>query len=223
MVGTATPKEPPEGCQAYWSLSTGNELLIQWDPSTSISCPTFNLQNKQSTESVVKLLKGRQLQYRVKKSGLKAEEGKEDSFVEEDEFLTMVRFSEENPTGKATALLNWKLLVVELLPEEDAVFVLLLCLSILRSISEMKKEDVGSLLLRRRIREAKVGDRDWGSVILHPSSYSPSISSTYLLPWYWNAELFMVSQVNDHIVNSPASNYSQAEGGDKLYKQGIIS
>lgn len=82
------------------------------------------------------------MQYRVKMSGLKAEEGKGDSFVEEDEFFTIVRFSEENPTGKATALLNWKLLVVELLPEEDAVFVLLLCLSILRSISEMKKEDV---------------------------------------------------------------------------------
>ncbi|CAA3007045.1 glycine-rich domain-containing 2 [Olea europaea subsp. europaea] len=223
VVGTATPKEPPKGCQAYWSLSTGDELLIQWDPLTSTSGPTFNLQNEQSTESVVKLLKGRQMQYRVKMSGLKAEEGKEDSCVEEDEFFTIVRFSEENPTGKATALLNWKLLVVELLPEEDAVFVLLLCLSILRSISEMKKEDVGSLLVRRRIREAKVGDRDWGSVTLHPSSYSPSISSPYLLPWYWNAELFMSSQVKDHIVNPPASNYSQAEGGDKLYERGIIS
>ncbi|KAL2469130.1 hypothetical protein Fot_50706 [Forsythia ovata] len=221
VVGTATPKEPPEGCQASWSLSTGDELLIQWDPSMSTSGPTFYLLNEQSTESV-KLLKGRQLQYRVTKSGLKAEEGKE-GCVEEDDFVTIVRSSEENPTGKATALLNWKLLLVELLPEEDAVFVLLLCLSILRSISEIKKEDMGSLLVRRRIREAKVGERDWGSVILHHSLYSPSTSSPYLYPWYWNAELFMSSQVKDHIVNPPASNYSQAEGGDKLYERWIIS
>ncbi|KAL2490450.1 Protein of unknown function (DUF1399) [Abeliophyllum distichum] len=223
VLGTATPKEPPEGCQASWSLSTGDELLIQWDPLMSTSGPTFYLLNEQSTESVVKLLKGRQMQYQVKQLGLKAKEGKEEGCVEEDDFVTIVRSSDENPTGKATALLNWKLLVVELLPEEDAVFVLLLCLSILRSVSEMKKEDMGSLLVRRRIREAKVGDRDWGSVILHPSLYSPSTSSPYLYPWYWNAELFMSSQVKDHIVNPPASNYSQAEGGDKLYKRGIIS
>nr|POF22591.1 hypothetical protein CFP56_49707 [Quercus suber] len=36
-------------------------------------------------------------------------------------FVIRIRFTEENPTGRATALLNWKLLVVELLPEEDAV------------------------------------------------------------------------------------------------------
>ncbi|KAL0375785.1 UNVERIFIED_CONTAM: hypothetical protein Scaly_0696100 [Sesamum calycinum] len=31
VVGTATPKEPPEGFQASWSFSTGHELLIQYD------------------------------------------------------------------------------------------------------------------------------------------------------------------------------------------------
>ncbi|KAI3448542.1 hypothetical protein Pfo_005207 [Paulownia fortunei] len=229
VVGTATPKEPTEGFQASWSFSIGYELLIQWDSSTSISGLRFDLQNKISSEPMVKLLQGRQVQYQVKKSGLETKgkedrnkEGKEEGSTEEDEFVTIIRYSEEHPTGKATALLNWKLLVVELLPEEDAVLVLLLCLSILRSVSEMKREDVGNLLVRRRIKEAKIGDRDWGSIILHPSSYSPSISSPYLHPWYWNAKLAMASQVKDQVVGPPSPNYSQAEGGDKLYKSGII-
>lgn len=179
----------------------------------------------------VKLLQGRHLQYQVKKSDIQTKEGKEEinieemereASTEEDEYVTVVRYSEENPTGKATALLNWKLLMVELSPEEDAVLVLLLCMSILRSVSEMKREDVGSLLVRRRIREAKTGDRDWGSVILHPSSYSPSISSPYLRPWYWNAKLVMASQAKDQVVAPASSNCAQAEGGDKLYKSGII-
>ncbi|KAK6143895.1 hypothetical protein DH2020_024243 [Rehmannia glutinosa] len=209
VVGTATPKEPTEGYQASWSFSTGNDLLIQWDSSTSISGLRFDLQNNASSESM------------VKNSGIDTK-GKEKINDEENEFVTIIRYSDENPTGKATALLNWKLLVVELLPEEDAILVLLVCLSILRSVSEMKREDVGNLLVRRRIREATIGERDWGSVILHPSSYCRSISSTYLQPWYWNAKLVMASQVKDQVVTPPSPNYSQAEGGDKLYKSGII-
>lgn len=162
------------------------------------------------------------MQYRVKKSGLETEKAKEGvEQDEEDEYVTMVRYSEENPSGKATALLNWKLLAVEVLPDEDTVLVLLICLSILRSVSEMKREDVGGLLVRRRIREAKSGDRDWGSVMLHPSQCSPSISSPYLHPWYWNAALVMTSEARDQAVAPTSSNYSQAEGGDKLYRSGI--
>ncbi|KAG8363863.1 hypothetical protein BUALT_Bualt19G0066800 [Buddleja alternifolia] len=222
VVGTATPKEPPEGCQASWSFSMGYELLIQCDSSKSIPGLKFDLQYKNSSESTVKLLQGRQLQYQVKKSVLETKEGKEEESNEEDEFVTMIRFSDENPNGKATALLNWKLLVVEVVPEEDAVIVILLCLSILRSISEMKREDTGNLLVRRRIREAKVGQRDWSSVVLHPSSYSTSVSSPYLWPWYWNAKLVMESRVKDQVASTPTLSYSQAEGGDKLYKSGII-
>lgn len=142
---------------------------------------------------------------------------------EEDGFVTLVRVSDDNPTGKATALLNWKLLTVEILAEEDAVLVLLLCISIVRTISEIKKEDMGSLLVRRRIREAKLGDHDWGSVILHPSS-SPSISCGFLQPWYWNAETVMAAQTTDNMTRHSDMNlnYSPAEGGDKLYKRGIL-
>ncbi|KAH0728441.1 glycine-rich domain-containing protein 2 [Solanum tuberosum] len=232
VVGIAKPKDPPEGWHALWNLSTGHELLVQWESSRSTSGLNFSVINQQSTDSVVKLLEGRQMQYEVEKSVL----GEETEHVpneklkqvedkEEDGFITVVRFSEDNPVGKATALLNWKLMVVEFSPEEDAVFILLLCMSIIRSISEMKKEDVGSLLIRRRIKEAKLGDRDWGSVVVHASSYSPSISSPYLQPWYWNVQAVMGSQGVDNIprLQAPVLTYTPAEGGDKLYKHGIIN
>lgn len=172
----------------------------------SSSSLNFHLQNQSSPDSLVKLLRGRKMQYEVEKKGAEKDD--------EEEFITLVRFAEENPNGRATALLNWKLLVVEVLPEEDAVFALLLCISILRSVSEMRKEDVGSLLIRRRLKEPKVGARDWGSVILHPSS----ISSPHLQPWYWNAKVVVASDGADNITRQPALSYSPAEGGDKLYK-----
>ncbi|KAL6964707.1 hypothetical protein U1Q18_035765 [Sarracenia purpurea var. burkii] len=171
---------------------------------------------------------GRKMQYQ-RRTNTNAQEKRhpeedEDEDEDEDEeegFVTLVRFSEENPNGKATALLNWKLLVIEFLPEEDAVFVLLLCISILKSVSGMRKEDVGNLLIRRRLKEAKVGARDWGSVLLHPSLYSPSwIPSPHLQPWYWNAKAVMASEDTSR---QPASNYSPAEGGDNLFKRVICS
>ncbi|XP_062178238.1 glycine-rich domain-containing protein 1 isoform X2 [Alnus glutinosa] len=226
VVGTATPKEPPEQWKAAWKFSTGDELMIGWESSTSLSSLSFCLGNQMSPEPSVKLLKGRKMQYQVKNiksENKKEEEGKEEEDEEEEGFVTLVRFTEENPIGRATALLNWKLLVVELLPEEDAVMVLLLCISILRSVSMMKKEDVGCLLTRRRLKEAKLGARDWGSVILHPSSCSSSISSPYLQPWCWNAKAVMGSDGADHITRQPAFNYSPVEGSDDLYKRGIIT
>ncbi|RDX65998.1 Glycine-rich domain-containing protein 1, partial [Mucuna pruriens] len=233
VVATATPKEPTEQCKAAWCFSTGDELIIQWNSSQSVSGLTFSLLNQTSPpESSVQLMRGRQMQYQVKKkkSKRKGEEMKkeleeEDIDEEEDEesFVTVVRFTEENPDGKATALLNWRLLVVEVLPEEDAVLMLLLCISILKSVSEMKKQDVGGLLVRRRLKEPRLGSRDWGSVILHPSSWSSSIDSTYLQPWYWNAGLVIKSDAVDQLKRYPTLSQSPAEGSDKLYKHGILS
>lgn len=159
------------------------------------------------------------MQYQVSK--------REEIQIEEEEdgegFVTLVRFSEENPNGKATALLNWRVLVVELLPEEDAALALLICVSILKSVSEMRKEDVGGLLIRRRIKEQKLGTRDWGSVLIHPSSWSAAIESPYLQPWYWNADAFMAYNVADHVRRQPPLNQSPSEGNDKLYKHGLLS
>lgn len=229
MVGTATPKEPPEQWNAAWQFSTGDELVVRWETSMSISGLSFGLRS-QAAESTVKLLKGRKMQYQVKKAEPQdangacrnGEEEKEED-KEEEGFLTLVRFTEDDPDGRATALLNWKLLVVEFMPEEDAVFVLLLCTSILRSVSDMKKEDMGSLLIRRRLKEAKLGSRDWGSVVLHPFSCSSSTSSPYLQPWYLDAKAVMESDGADRTTKPPSLSYSPEEGSDQLYKQGIFT
>ncbi|CAL5380594.1 unnamed protein product [Camellia sinensis] len=225
VVGTATPKEPSEQLKASWKFSTGDELMIWWESSTSKSGLSFHLKSVTPPDTMVKLLIGRKMQYQRRNISLKHEENEEnandeqENEPEEDGFVTLVRFSEENPIGKATALLNWKLLVVEFLPEEDAVLMLLLCVSILRSVSEMRKEDVGKLSVRQRLKEAKLGARDWGSVTLHPFLSSPSVSSPHLQPWYWNAKAVMAS---DDVTRQPALNYSPAEGGDWLFKRGII-
>ncbi|XVF31413.1 hypothetical protein REPUB_Repub16aG0143800 [Reevesia pubescens] len=224
VVGTATPKQSPEQWQAAWQFSTGDELLINWGSSTSTSGLSFCLKSEKSSDSSAMLLRGQKMQYQDKT--YKETESKlvEDEKEVDDGFVTLVRFTEENPTGRATALLNWKLLVVELLPEEDAILVLLLCVSILRTVSEMSKEDVGSLLIRRRLKEAKLGARDWGSVVLRPSSLPSSSTSPYLQPWYMNANKVMAQHEGDSVTRQqPASNYSPVEGGDMLYKRGIIT
>ncbi|CAN1354952.1 Glycine-rich domain-containing protein 1 [Linum perenne] len=225
LVGTATPKEPPENWESAWLFSSGDELLVSRSspspsPSSSNSNPDlrfrFSNQSSSPSSSSVKLLRGRKMQYND-------EQQQEAESEAETGFVTLVRYSEDDPIGKATALLNWKLLIMESQPEEDAVLVLLICIAIVRSVSEIRKEDVGKLLIRRRVREAKMGDRDWGSVIVGSSS------SAYLQPWYLNgnAEIAVCSDRGEDGVagrqQQPAvSSYSLVEGGDKLYKKGII-
>lgn len=220
VVGTAKPKEESKEGRVSWSFSMGYELTVQWERESKASMDALSISlNNQDSDSSVKLLKGRKMQYQMR------EEEESSSSSEEEGFVTLVRYSEENPKGKATALLNWKLLAMEVLPEEDAVLVMLLSIAILRSASEMKKEDVGGLLIRRRLKEAKNGARDWGSVIFHPSSCPNSVvSSPYVQPWYFNPRAILV---HDHgaeqTLSQPALTSSLAEGGDKLYKRGIIT
>lgn len=228
VVGSAIPKEPPEGWQASWCFSTGDELLVKNGSSASISGLCLELKTPVRTGSWLRLLIGRQLQYQEQTSrytnDLKVynERNREQQVDGDDGFVTLVRYSEENPDGKATGLLNWKLLLVELHPEEDTAFMLLLCISLLRSITEMKKEDIGGLLIRRRLKEAKLGARDWDSVILHPFSYSSSISSPYVHPWHWNPKVLMAMEKVD-LTRPVGVRYAPEEGGDKLYKQAVIA
>ncbi|KAG4135580.1 hypothetical protein ERO13_D08G224700v2 [Gossypium hirsutum] len=216
VVGTATPKESPDQWQAAWQFSTGDELLINCGSSTSSSSLSFSMKSRESSDSFVMLLRGRKMQYQDKETESKVAEDEQE---DDDGFVTLVRFTEENPTGRATALLNWRLLVVELSPEEDAILVLLLCISILRTVSEMSKEDAGGLLVRQRLKEAKLGARDWGSIVLHPSSLSSSNTSPYLQPWYWNASQVMAQHEDTGYTRKPAP----VEGGDMLYRRGIIT
>ncbi|KAL5701073.1 hypothetical protein ACHQM5_026451 [Ranunculus cassubicifolius] len=206
VVGTAKPKDQSQD-KASWSLSTGEELTIHKVASGFI----FNLQNSTSTDSV-RLLAGRKMQYQVNNENETHGEEKEDGFV------TLVRYAPGNPNGRATALLNWKLVVVEFLPEEDAVMVMLICIAILRSVSEMESKDMGNLLVRRRSKEHRIGMRDWGSVVMNTGT----TCSTHLQPWHWNANEVMAPVKEDHSQVHMTFKYSPAEGGDKLYKRVIM-
>lgn len=54
VAGTAIPKEPSEGWQSSWSFSTGDELLIKWGASRSISDICFDLKCQPSSDSWVR-------------------------------------------------------------------------------------------------------------------------------------------------------------------------
>lgn len=198
-VGTATPNERnTEEKKVRWSLSTGYSLIIQWDGDHKLK---FQFENN---EFVIGLLRGRKLQYHV------------DEDEEEDDFFTLVRFSEENPNGKATALINWRHFAVEFLPEEDAVFVLLLCTVIIRTISEIKSQDLSRLLLRKRVNVEKLGVRDWGSVML------PSSSSPYLNPWFFNATKVTAALPEFNDARQPSYWYPPSDGKQDMYNQAIL-
>ncbi|KAL0006106.1 hypothetical protein SO802_013667 [Lithocarpus litseifolius] len=85
VVGTATPKEPPEQWKAAWKFSTGDELMIGWESCTSTSGLSFSLKNQMSPEplSEVRLLKGRKMQYQVK--NIKSESKDEESRLKDEE------------------------------------------------------------------------------------------------------------------------------------------
>ncbi|KAG8052269.1 hypothetical protein GUJ93_ZPchr0001g30364 [Zizania palustris] len=209
VVGTATPAKDQQDNKVVWCFSTGDVLTIELGDDLN-----FHLQNESSEEEnyyQARLLVGRRLNYRINKDHTSNDRS------DEEQYLTLVRISPDHTGGRATMLLNWKLLAVEFLPEEDAVFVLLLCMAIARTMTEIRREDVAGLLVRRRICEARVGQRDWGSVML-PNS--PSLDP-HLQPWHRNAT---------HVLSSAetASNgvmlmkYSPADGKDDLYRKTLI-
>uniref|UniRef100_A0A0D9V0M6 GRPD C-terminal domain-containing protein n=1 Tax=Leersia perrieri TaxID=77586 RepID=A0A0D9V0M6_9ORYZ len=205
VVGTATPEKDHQDNEVVWCFSTGDVLTIKLGDDLN-----FFLRNE-SSEEEARLLVGRRLNYRVNKDSTSNDRN------DEEEYLTLVRTLPDHPGGRATMLLNWKLLAVEFLPEENAVLALLLCMAIARTMTEIRREDVSRLLVRRRICEARVGQRDWGSVML-PNS--PSLDP-HLQPWYRNAA---------HVLSSAqaASNgmmlikNSPADGKDELYRKALI-
>ncbi|XP_071715917.1 glycine-rich domain-containing protein 1 [Rutidosis leptorrhynchoides] len=196
VIATATPKKPPQGWKSSWSFSTGDELSISTDMN-------FDLKTSNSMDTQIRLLKGRHMHY-------KNDENEQD----EEGFVTIIRYTEENPQGRATGIMNWKLSAVEFLPEEDAVFVLLLSMTILKSVTEMRREDVGNLLIRRRLNETKLGARDWGSVI----ELDSSVNSSYVKPWYWNSGGVMAREGVDYVNKS----YTVEECNDEFYKQALF-
>lgn len=174
----------------------------------SLSYFMMTFGHTQCTIYQARLLVGRRLSYRVNTDGASVNHN------EEEQYLTLVRKSPDHHGDRATVLLNWKLLAVEFLPEEDAVFVLLLCMVIARTMTEIRREDVSGLLVRRRIGEARVGQRDWGSVML-PDLLSPDSN---LQPWYRNAAQVLSSAETGAML----AKYSPADGKDLLYRQALI-
>lgn len=201
VVGTATAMKDQRENKVVWSFSTGDILTVH------LGEHSFQLK-RESSGKEAELLVGRELNYRVNTDGASSNRN------EEEQYLTLVRNSPDHQGGRATVLLNWKLLAVEFLPEEDAVFVLLLCMVIARTMTEIRREDVAGLLVRRRIGEARAGQRDWGSVIL-PGSLSPD---PHLQPWYRNA----AQVLNSADTGLMLAKYSPADGKDLLYRQALI-
>ncbi|XP_074566145.1 glycine-rich domain-containing protein 2 isoform X2 [Curcuma longa] len=208
IVGTAAPKkEESETKKMTWCLSTGDVLSIHWESALEIILENENIGEQ------AKFISGRKLQYEMK--------GVDSSSIsneEEEQYLTLVRFASEYPDGRATALLNWKLLAVEFSPDEDAVLMLLLCVAIARTLSVIKKEDLSGLLVRRRVREVAGGHRDWGSVLLPPESSS----SVHLKPWYWNAKMVLTS-METNVSSLPITKSFPADGKCSMYEHVILS
>ncbi|VAI86010.1 unnamed protein product [Triticum turgidum subsp. durum] len=148
----------------------------------------FQLQNETS-EGEARLLVGRRLSYSVKKDSTSNNH-------EEEQYLTLVRTS----------------------PDYPDVFVLLLCMAIARTMTEIRREDVAGLLVRRRIREPQVGQRDWGSVMLPDS---PSLDP-HLQPWYRNAARVLISAETVLPNRAMPVGNSPTDGKDELYRQALI-
>lgn len=132
----------------------------------------------------VRLVCGRKLQYEVLGA------------TEDDEagFITLIRYSPNAPSGKATALFNWISGAMEVSSEENVILVILLSSAIAASVLQMqnpKKMDKK----RRKLKRARTvpSSDEWGSVIfdrertLHSNSMSP------YSPWYSMSSLAWIS------------------------------
>lgn len=157
VVGSATPlAHELEEYKLNWALSTGDTLIISrqmgdldWERHLE-----FTL-NASAGSGLARLVNGRKLQYEV--PGASSEE--------EDGFVTLIRYSPESPQGKATALFNFKVSMMEVVPEEDVLLVLLLCTATLRSIADFGGLTTGNVHTRKRARESQPGLKDWDAVV----------------------------------------------------------
>ncbi|GLJ10870.1 hypothetical protein SUGI_0136940 [Cryptomeria japonica] len=176
VVGTATPiADDLENHRMTWELSSGEIFTIQmpiqqleWERHLE-----FTLKNTPKGKSA-RLLNGRKLQYQV--TGAKDDE--------EEGFVTLVRYTAQCPQGKATALFNWKVSAMEFQAKEDAILLLLLCNATVRTVADFGGEgdSLENFFIRKRRKEAKPGNRDWGSVVIQNSRSIRDLTFWYLNP-----------------------------------------
>lgn len=173
-LATATPlNDELEQYKMKWSFSTGETLTIQM-PIENIEWERhlrFSL--KGNRLGVIRLLNGRHMQYEVPSSVPEEEEG----------FVTLVRYTAEARQGRATALFNWKLLAMEVLPEEDVVLVLLICIATQRAVADLGAKTLRNVYRRKHVKKVE-RQRNWGSVVMGGGQEVPS----ELTFWYVNPE-----------------------------------
>lgn len=173
IVGTATPlAHELEEYKLSWAFSTGDTLIISrqmgdldWERHLE-----FTLRTSGPSAGLARLVNGRKLQYEV--AGATSEE--------EDGFVTLIRYTPQSPQGRATALFNFKISVMEVVPEEDVLLVLLLCTATLRSIADFGGLTSGNVYTRRRAKENRPGLKDWGSVVLENGSKLSHLTSWHV-------------------------------------------
>ncbi|KAG0613348.1 hypothetical protein M758_6G096300 [Ceratodon purpureus] len=176
IVGSATPlAHELEEYKLSWALSTGDTLIISrqmsdlnWERHLE-----FTLKTSGRGAGLARLVNGRKQQYEVAGASPQEEEG----------FVTLIRYGPHTPQGKATALFNFKISAMEVLPEEDVVLVLLLCTATMRSIADFGGLSAGNEYTRRRTKENNPGSKDWGSVVLENIARHSNLSH-----WYMNCE-----------------------------------
>ncbi|CAK9255445.1 unnamed protein product [Sphagnum jensenii] len=172
IAGSATPFAGELGqYKLSWALSTGETLIISrrmhdldWERHLDFSL-------KVPGPGLACLINGRKLQYEVPGATSEDEEG----------FVTLIRYTQQTPQGKATALFNFKVTAMEVLPEESVLLVLLLCTATLRSIADFGGVTSGHIDKHRRVKENAPGLKDWGSVVLENAN-----SQSDLAFWYYN-------------------------------------
>lgn len=177
IVASASPlAHELEEYKLSWALSTGDTLVISrqmsdvnWERHLE-----FVLKTSGRGAGLARLVNGRKQQYEVPGAPPQDEEG----------FVTLIRYGPHTPQGKATALFNFKVSAMEVLPEEDVVLVLLLCTATMRSIADFGGLSAGNEYTRRRVKENHPGAKDWGSVVLEHSATTPPSSS--LTHWFRN-------------------------------------
>jgi hypothetical protein len=102
---------------------------------------------------------------------------------EEEGYVTLVRYTTESRQGRATALFNWKISAMEVLPEEDVVFVMLLCIATQRSVADLGGRILHNVYKRRTVRKQR-GKSDWGAIVMGEGKDTPP----ECMRWYVNPE-----------------------------------
>lgn len=174
ILATATPlNDELEQYKMKWSFSTGETLTIQmpiedleWERHLRFSLKGNRL-------GVVRLINGRHMQYAIPSAVPEEEEG----------FVTLVRYTAEARQGRATALFNWKMSALEVLPEEDVVLVMLLCTATQRGIADLGGKSLRNFYRKKGIRKREK-QRNWGSVVMGAGEETPSER----MFWYANPE-----------------------------------